>query len=110
MTTPAFGYANGMSEAIFWMVMGYLLAAAGLALRAAVRGPKGPGRLSLAIAVILAAFPWVRSWLSRDGQGTFHPSNTIAQFEWLLIGFALVPIQLVCLYVILTNRQTVPNE
>jgi hypothetical protein len=98
-----------MAEAIFWLLMIYLLVAAGIALRAVVRGPKGPGRIAFGIAALLVAFPWVRSWFSTDGQGTFHPTNAIAQFEWLLVGLALVPIQLVCLFVILTNRKAVTN-
>lgn len=99
----------GMGEVLFWTAMGYLLVAAGIATRAMVRGPKGPGRLAFGIALVLAVFPWVRGWLSKDGQGAFHPTNAIAQFEWLLVSLALVPIQLVCLFVILTNRKTVTN-
>lgn len=98
-----------MGEAIFWFVMVYSLATAGIALRASVRGPKGPGRIAFGIAVLLVVFPWVRSWFSTEGQGTFHPTNAIAQFEWLLVGLALVPVQLVCLFVILTSRKIVTN-
>lgn len=98
-----------MAEAIIWLLMIYLLVTGGIAMRAAVRGPKGPGRIAFGIAVLLVAFPWVRSWFSIDGRGTFHPTNTIAQFEWLLVSLALVPVQLVCLFVILTNRKTVTN-
>jgi hypothetical protein len=98
-----------MSSPIFWLVLIYSFVTAGIAMRAAIRGPKGPGRIAFGIAVLLVAFPWVRSWFSTDGRGTFHPTNSIAQFEWLLVGLALVPIQLVCLFVILSNRKTVTN-
>ena len=95
-----------MADAIFCLLMIYLLVTAGIALRASIRGPKGPGRIAFALTLLLMAFPWLRSWFSAEGQGTFHPSNSIAQFEWLLVGLALAPIQLVCLFVILTNRKT----
>lgn len=98
-----------MANVLFWLLMSILLIVTGVALRAALHGPRTPGRIAFVIGLILVAFPWVRSWLSVDGAGTFHPANAIAQFEWLLVGLALAPIQIVCLYAILTNRKIVTN-
>ena len=94
-----------MSTVLFWLLMVYLTAATILAVR---RGPRMPARIAIVIALFLAAFPWLRSWLSTDGRGHFHPAGAIANLEWLLVCLALLPVHAVCLYVILTTGRNQP--
>ena len=92
-----------MSSAFFWLLMLYLLLSTVIAIR---RGPKGPARVAVLLAIFMAAFPWVRSWLSVDGRGSFHPAGAVANLEWILVLMAVVPIHLVCMYVIATTRSS----
>jgi hypothetical protein len=93
--------------AFFWLIMIYLFLTTVLAIR---RGPKVPARVAILLAVIMAAFPWIRSWLSVEGRGDFNPAGAVANLEWLLVLLALGPIHLVCLFVIVTTRQTVTSQ
>ena len=94
-----------MSTAFFWLLMLYLLVSTIVAI---VRGPKVPRRVAILLAIIMAAFPWVRSWLSSEGRGDFHPAGAIANLEWWLVIFALGPVHLVCLYVIVISKRSKP--
>jgi hypothetical protein len=93
---------------VFWLLMLYFLAATVVSARAAVRGPRLPGRLTLAIGLFLMAFPWIRSWLSTDGRGDFHPAGAVANLEWWLVLFGLGPVHLIGLYAILTTGRIRP--
>ena len=90
-----------MSSAFFWILMLYLLVTTVIAIR---RGPKVPARVAVLLAIIMAAFPWVRSWLSVEGRGDFHPAGAVANLEWLLVLLGLGPVHLVCMYVIVLAR------
>ncbi|MFO0937936.1 MAG: hypothetical protein U0798_15650 [Gemmataceae bacterium] len=92
-----------MQSVFFWTLMTYLAVSTIIAFR---RGPKLPARVAILLAVLIAAFPWVRSWLSTEGRSDFHPSGAIANLEWLIIVFGLGPVHLVCMYVILSSRPT----
>lgn len=94
-----------MSAALFWLLMLYFLVATVVAARAAIRGPKWPGRIAVVIGLFLVAFPWVRSWLSVEGRGDFHPAGAVANLEWMLVLFGLGPVHVVCLYAILTSKR-----
>ena len=94
-----------MSSAFFWLLMLYLLVTTVIAIR---RGPKVPARVAILIAIFMVAFPWLRSWLSVEGRGDFHPAGAVANLEWLLVLLALGPVHLVCLYVILTSGRNRP--
>jgi hypothetical protein len=89
--------------AVFWLLMIYLLAATFVAARAAVRGPRLPGRVAFAIGLFLMAFPWLRSRFSSDGRGDFHPAGAVANLEWWLVMLGLGPVHLICVVVILTG-------
>lgn len=93
--------------AFFWLVMTYLLVTTVLAIR---RRPKAPSRVAIFLALIMAAFPWIRSWLSVEGRGDFNPAGAVANLEWLLVLLALGPIHLVCLFVILTTKRKVTSQ